>query len=109
MAQRMSGDTTQNMVQDNSKNTTDVSLILESFSRDDMPGENLEANGAATTPKVESNPAPKANTAVVMKKESSNKTNVKTEKTKSKVETKKTPPLKKTVQQPSTQKSNDYK
>jgi len=25
------------------------------------------------------------------------------------VETKKTPPLKKTVQQPSTQKSNDYK
>ena len=109
MAQRMSGDTTQNMVQDNSKNTTDVSLILESFSRDDMPGENLEANGAATSPKVESNPAPKANTAVVMKKESSSKTNVKTEKTKSKVETKKTTPLKKTVQQPSTQKSNDYK
>lgn len=39
MAQRMSGDTSQSMVQDNAKNTTDVNLILESFARDDMPGD----------------------------------------------------------------------
>ncbi len=56
-AQRMSADTTQTMTLDNEKNTTDASLIFTSFSRDDMPGDEL-----ATSTNVNVVPSSTANT-----------------------------------------------
>jgi hypothetical protein len=108
MAQRMSGDTSQSMVQDNAKNTTDVNLILESFARDDMPGDDGTSVPPSTnkTEKITVLPLLKS---PVTKVETVKKSAPKVEKKKAPTEVKKKLVTPKSNQPNTTQKQNDYK
>jgi cell division protein FtsQ len=108
MAQRMSGDTSQSMVQDNAKNTTDVNLILESFARDDMPGDD-GATVPASTNKTEKNAVLPLVKAPVTKVETLKKSTPKVEKKKVQTEDKKNKVTPKPNPPKATQKQNDYK
>jgi hypothetical protein len=71
-AEQMANDSIMAMVQDNDRNTTDVSIIEQSVQRDDEAADGTEENVAVLKPqgipvKVNplDNPAPKKNTAAV--------------------------------------------
>lgn len=112
MAQRMSGDTTQNMIQDNPKNTTDVSLILQSFSRDDMPGDDATSSPVPADNAMNAIIKPAAtNIADKNKTENTKINSIKEDRSKEKIQAKPkaTAPAKNTIQPKATTiKQNDY-